>query len=223
MKIIIFDSSSIISLALNNLLYVIKELKKNFSGKFIITEQVKREIIDVPLKTKKYGLEALMIFELLKDSTLELSSSLNLIEIDRETFNILEKANHLLRTNSEYIALMSAGEASCLALSNLLTRRGIENVVCVDERTARMLCEKPENLRKLLESKLHTAIKMERANLPSPCRIIRSSELCIIALKKNLIGIHDGRQLLDALLYGLKFKGCAISSNEIELVKKFVK
>jgi hypothetical protein len=50
-------------------------------------------------------------------------------------------------------------------------------------------------------------------------KIIRSIELAYIAYKKGLVKFGDGK-LLDALLYSLKFKGCAVSSEEIEEIKK---
>ena len=54
-------------------------------------------------------------------------------------------------------------------------------------------------------------------------KFIRSSELVYMAYKKNLIGFGKSRDVLDALLYGLKFKGTTISSKEIEVIKGLVK
>jgi hypothetical protein len=50
-------------------------------------------------------------------------------------------------------------------------------------------------------------------------KIIRSTELIYVAYKKGLIKIKD-KNILDALLYALKFKGCAISNEEISQIKK---
>jgi hypothetical protein len=65
---------------------------------------------------------------------------------------------------------------------------------------------------------------MQRGNLDifSDTRIIRSAELCYIAYKDNLIGISDGIRLIDAMLYAAKYKGCAISTQEIEAIKKMI-
>lgn len=52
MKALIFDSSSIITLALNDLLYILEPLKAKFKGEFYITEDVKREVIDRPFREK---------------------------------------------------------------------------------------------------------------------------------------------------------------------------
>ena len=43
-----------------------------------------------------------------------------------------------------------------------------------------------------------------------------------LAYKKNLIPVKKNKELLDALLYGVKFKGAAISSVEIEEMKKLI-
>lgn len=220
-KTLIFDSSSIISLALNSLLYILRPLKKNFDVRFVIPEQVKRECIDRPINNKKYELEAMMINQLLEEGVLELpEKSLNR-EISSEIEIILQKANSSFKANGEWMKIIGLGEAGCIALSNVLDRKGVENVLVIDERTARMICEKPENLRKLFSNKFHKEIFMEKSNFNifQNKKIIRSSELCFVAYKKKLVGISDGIRLLDALLYAAKFKGCAISNREIQAIK----
>jgi hypothetical protein len=83
-----------------------------------------------------------------------------------------------------------------------------------------MLGEKPENLHKLLEKKLHTKIEI-RDSLKNfkDYHFIRSSEIVYVAWKKGLINLGNG-QVLDALLYSTKFSGCSISKEEIEEIKK---
>ena len=224
MKTIIFDSSSIISLALNNLLYILKNLKKEANVSFVMTEQVKKECIDKPIDDKKYELEAMMIRQLVEDKLFELTSPELNKEISVEITNVLDKANHTYRADDEWMKIIGLGEASCIALSNILDRKKVENILAIDERTARMLCEKPENLRELFSEKLHREVSMEKQNLPvfENKQIIRSAELCYVAFKKNLVGIHDGVKVLDALLYASKFKGCAISRREIDILKSSI-
>ena len=65
MKAIIFDASTLISFAMNGLLREIVGLKKIFKGKFIITKEVKSEVIDRPIKIKRFELEALKIQQLI--------------------------------------------------------------------------------------------------------------------------------------------------------------
>ena len=50
-------------------------------------------------------------------------------------------------------------------------------------------------------------------------RFIRSSELVYVAYKKGFIKLNDKRAL-EALLYATKYKGCAISWEEIEQLKR---
>jgi len=92
----------------------------------------------------------------------------------------------------------------------------------IDERTARMLCEDPENLRKLLQKKLHTNINVNKKNYDffKGFRVIRSTELIYIAHKKNIIELKDKRAY-EAMLYAIKYKGCSVSEEEIEEMKKF--
>ena len=84
-----------------------------------------------------------------------------------------------------------------------------------------MLGEMPENLRKLFERKFHTDIKMLNENVPGlkGIKFMRSSELVYVAWKKGLVKLKDGK-VLDALLYATKFKGSAISHEEIEEIKQ---
>ena len=58
MKSIVFDTGPIISLTLNNLLWIIEPLHDRFGGEFYITKAVYKELIDRPLSTKKYKFEA---------------------------------------------------------------------------------------------------------------------------------------------------------------------
>src|SRR3989338_4661541 len=178
-KAIIFDSSSLISLAMNGLLEELKKLKEIFKGDFIITKEVKNEIIDAPLKTKKYELEAMKLQSLVDGGFLTMSKILGVDEkqITKMSMKFMVLANEMFLGNGQKINLIQIGEASCLALSKLFDEKKINHVLCIDERTTRLLVEKPENL----------------------------------------------KEFLDALLYALKFKGCAISNEEIEEIKKFDK
>ena len=222
-KALIFDSSSLISLSLNGLLEELKKLKKIFNGEFIITKEVKQEVVDTPLKIKEYELEALKIQDLIDEGYLKMPDKLGIQdkEITDLTIKLMNLANTMFLGNRNEISLIQLGEASCLALSKIINERKIKNVLVIDERTTRMLVEKPENLKELLEKKMHVQIKLKESNFKSfkEFKIIRSAELMYLAYKKNLIE-WKGKEILDALLYALKFKGCAISIDEIEEIKK---
>lgn len=222
-KIIIFDASILITFAMNGLLPEFKELRKIFNGKFIITNAVKKEAIDTPLKIKRFELEALKIQNLIDEKILELPQSLGVKErdISINTQKILDEANVLFQGRGKDIHIIDVGESSCLALSKILDEQKIQNVMAIDERTMRMLCEKPENLKALLEKKLHTKINFQKLKnkLFGNCKIIRSSELIYLAYKKGLVRLN-GERVLDALLYAVQFKGCSISHDEIDEIKK---
>jgi predicted DNA-binding protein (UPF0251 family) len=209
---------------MNGLLPEIRELKKTFPGKFIIPEEVKYEIIEKPMNIKRFELEALKLNELVEDEVLELPESLGISKeiISTQTKELLEIANKtFFEVNKKEIHLIDLGETACLVLSKILNKQEIPNVVIIDERTTRMLSEKPLNLKKLLQKKLHTRIDIKKENLKhfEGIKFARSAELIYIAYKKGIVRIKNKR-VLDALLYALKFKGCAISTEEIEKIKK---
>ncbi|HLD38663.1 MAG TPA: hypothetical protein VJA20_04440 [Candidatus Nanoarchaeia archaeon] len=221
-KVLIFDSGSLISLSINGLLEELKKLKKIFNGEFIITKEVKKEVVDNPIKIKMYELEALKIQNLIDEGCLNMPDKIGITdkEITNLMFKLMNFANTMFIGNRNEIQLIQQGETSCLALSKILNEKKIKNVLVVDERTTRMLVEKPENLKELLEKKMHTNVKLKESNFKefNGFKIIRSTELIYIAYKKGLINLR-GKEVLDALLYALKFKGCAISSEEIEEIK----
>jgi hypothetical protein len=221
-KAIVFDSGALISFSMNGITDILKNLKKVFQGKFLITTEVKREVIDVPLKIKKFELEAIKIKALLDDGIFELPSSLGIkdSEIEKEDNKMLDIANSTFSGKGRNINILDHGESSCLALSKILTEKGIKNIIAIDERTTRLLVEKPENLKNIFEERMHTKITIRnQTKLFKDFRIIRSTELVYVAYKKGLIELKDPI-LLDALLYALKFKGAAISGDEIEQIKR---
>lgn len=223
MKAIIFDSGTLISFSMNGLLGELSELKKFFDGKFIITADVKREVIDKPLTIKKFELEALRIKEMLDEKILEMPSSLGINEkiLNDETEKIKRIANETLSTRGENVHLIDSGEASCVAMGVLLNRNKVENVIAIDERTMRLLCERPGNLKDIMEKKLHTKIieKKDNYRFFKGLKFIRSIELIYVAYKKGVVKMK-GKDVLDALLYALKFKGASITDEEISEIKK---
>jgi hypothetical protein len=222
MRYLIFDAGSLISLTMNGLLPILEKLKQGYDGEFIITPAVKREVIDRPLKIKKYSLEGVKMKDFLDRGVLKLSSKIvNDGVLDKETKRLLRIANSSFRVEKtrEKITLIQEGEASCLAFANLCK---CKNAIAIDERTTRMITEAPESLRKLFEKKLSKPIRFDEGSLTEfkKFRFIRSAEVLYMAYKKNLFALKKGRVLLESLLYGVKFKGCAISSKEIDEIKK---
>ncbi len=220
---IIFDASTLISFSMAGLLTELRELKKIFKGKFILSQKVKEEAIDRPLTIKRFQLEALKIKSLLDDKILELSSSIGLDDktVLAKANEILDKANTTFYGADKDIHLIELGEASALAISKMLNEKGIKNVIAIDERTTRSLSETPNELKKYLEGKLHTkmTVKQENINFFKEFKFIRSTELIYVAHKKGVLRLK-GPENLSAILYALKYKGCAISGKEIKEIIK---
>lgn len=222
-RAIVFDSGTLISFSMNGLTDVIRKLKGIFKGKFVITQDIKREIIDKPITIKRFELEALKMQALLDEGVLEMPSSLGLNdgEIAQKANEIMAEANKMFVARGKEIHLVDIGECSSLAVSRMLTEKSIPNILAVDERTIRMLTENQQGLKNFLQKKLHTKIQINQENFKmfQGFRYIRSTELVYVAYKKGLINLK-GNQVLDALLWGMKFKGAAISGDEIEQIKR---
>ena len=222
-KALIFDSGALISLTMAGLIPELEGLKKSFSGKFVITRQVKKELVDKPMTIKRFELEAIKIQHLIDDKILEIPEAFGISdsEIQKEMNFFLDLANNTFTTQKGPVKLIHFGESSCLALSKILSEKGVENIIAVDERTTRLLAEKPENLRKLMEKKLHMPISVKKENYKffENFKIIRSTELIYVAYKKGIVRFKKG-DVLDALLYALKFNGAAISGDEIREIKR---
>jgi hypothetical protein len=223
MKALIFDSGPLINLSMNGLLFTLEELKKNFDGKFLITEAVKREVVDRPMNIDKFELGALRIQRLLTKGVLEMASSVGVDEawLKNETEKLMIAANGAVRFKSIAIKIVSDAEMSCLALSSFLNKKAVENLIVIDERTTRMLVENAQNLERLMSEKLHRAVKVDLHNLKDLARhkFIRTSELVYVAYKAGVTQL-EGKKVLDALVYATKFKGASISFSEINELRK---
>lgn len=222
MKAILFDTGPIINLTLNGLLPLLEEIKKKFQVKLIITSQVKYELYDKPMKIRKFELGAIKINELIKEGVLEMPSSISIDEntLAGKTNALTQEANSLFEADGQKISIVSEAEISCIALSKILESKGIDSLVVIDERTARMLGEKPENLADIMSQKLHKRVKIRNKMSSSfSAKFIRSSELVYLAYKNKLIDYED-KKTLEALLYATKFNGASISFDEIEILKK---
>ena len=223
MKLLIFDSGPLINFSLNGMLSVLDSLKENFEGRFIITEEVKKEVYERHLHISQFEWGALKIGDLVTRRIIEMPESIGISqrEIDLVTRELMDCANRSFRTNQHPITIVSDAEISCIALAKIAKEKGHDSMLVIDERTARLLCEDPKNIEKLMSQKLHTNVTMDPKcmNKFQNIKCIRSPELAYVAYKKNLITIKDARAL-DALINATKFKGAAISWDEIKILKK---
>lgn len=223
MKYLIFDAGPLISLTMNGLLPMLVKLKKSFDGEFIITPAVRKEVIDRPLNIKKYKLEAVFVRDLIEDGILKLSNGVvSDNEVSYRTKELINEMNSILTSQrtDEKIKIIQEGEASCLAFADLC--KG-DSLIVSDERTVRLLTESPQNLKELMERKLHIGLNMKKMDSLKKYKFIRSTELAYIAYKKKLLDIEHSNENLDAILYGLKLKGTAILSEEIEEMKNLAR
>ncbi|HII15782.1 MAG TPA: hypothetical protein HA362_05725 [Nanoarchaeota archaeon] len=227
----VFDTSTIISLASNNLLWILGELKKKFKGHFYISSAVRREVIDVPLQSKKFKLEAMQVLSEVAKGNLEIFGHSEVVE--REIADLSVLANSIFMARGNYIRIAHSGELATVAIARLLGSQA----VLIDERTTRILIEEPFKLADLLESKLHTPISVNKGNLNrfrekvDDVPVMRSAELGVIAYEMGLFDRYalSGEEkyvsnpklnVLDGTLWGLRLRGCAISTEEIEAIIK---
>ena len=220
MKSLIFDAGPIISLATNNLLWLLEPLKKEFRGEFYITEAVKKEIVTRPLESKKFKFEAIQVERLIEDGALKIIDN---GYIRKQTPELLGIANDIFEANSNCIKIVHFAEVSVIAAafsSNALA-------IVIDEKTTRLLLENPRVIAKVLERTLETGIKINEDNLKqfknasAGIKTIRSVELVTVAYEKKLLDRfithipNAKKNLLEGLLWGLKLNGCAVSRDEI--------
>ena len=224
MKYLIFDSGPLINFSMNGILDSLEKLKQSFNGEFLITKEVKEEIIDTPLRIKQFELGAMRLEEIYKKGIVKLAdlTKSDVDELRRFRENYMTVANRMFKAKNKEVHLLDKGECAVLALSTIMKKKtGIDIPIVIDERTTRMICEKPENLKLLMEKKLHTKINADTKNynLFKGFKIIRSTELAYIIHKKNLFTLKNPKAF-EAIVYGLKFKGCSISEKEVELLSK---
>lgn len=223
MKAVILESGTLINLSMNGLLYIIPKLKALTDVKFLITPDVKYETIERPISIPRFQLGALRIKTLLDKQQIEMSSSLDITDQDvkQKRDELMHIANRAIKAKGKWIKIVSKAEISCLALSEILTKKGIQNLISIDERTARLLAEKPQNLEKIMSRKLHQKVHLIKQNFDAfkNFKFIRSTELVYVAHKKGILRVK-GPKALEATLYATKYKGSSISHDEIRALKK---
>lgn len=219
-KKIAFDTSSLISLVTNDLLWVLTPLKEKFNGEFLIPPSVKKELVDYPIGTNRFKFEAVRIQGLIEKNILTLKERI-------DVSSLLHSVNHIYFAGRENIKILHYGEVEALALA--IANKA--NAYVVDERTMRWLIEDPEALRQLLEAKLHVPVRMDMAtiknfmNYVKGVNVFRSTELMMVAYELGFFADYNTKEfgskdLIEGILWALRLKGCAISTEEInDLVK----
>src|SRR3989344_12501 len=207
MNDLVFDTSAIISIATNNLLDILEQLKKRFKGDFLISEAVRKEILDNPLNSKKYKLEAIMISNLIENNIFKIYSNIN---TESKTVRLLELCNNLFIVNGKAMKILDKAEVEALVLAQLL-----QGTYIVDERSIRLIVEDYKKLALLLERKLDTKITINNEKLKEfkleikSVSIIRSTELMAMAFEMGLFNEYENKyankkEILDGILWGLE-------------------
>ncbi len=209
---IVADSSSMISLAINCLSPLLDAL----NIKITVTKGVYDEIITYTIHTKRFALESMRIKRLFSDGILSVKDA-----DPKITDEILERANSIFMLNNHYLRIIHKGEAEAVSLLKEINA----NALLIDERTMRVLIENPERLRDVLSYQNNHNIGINHRNLElfkgiiPGISVIRSSEIAAIAYERGIFNNYlgsNGKDVLEAVLYALKFSGCAISWQEIE-------
>lgn len=216
-KYILCDSSSLISLTDICLEGILRFFHKN-NILFIIPPSVEYEIITRPLnmKMKAYQFSAMRLKKLLDDEVLMKVEA----ETDAPAKEILELTNSIFFAKGKPMHMVDMGEAEMIALAKSLRI----STLLMDERTTRMLVEAPFEIKDHLEEELRINVMVNSSHLQkfsdivSGMRVIRSSELVIVAYEKGYFDSFgsDKKKMLEAALYKTKFSGCSVRFDEIE-------
>ncbi len=232
MKSLVFDAGPVISLTMNNLLWLLGPLRERFGGDFLISEAVRAELVDRPLGIKRFEFEALQVQEEIDCGALKVVSGR---DVDNLTDELLALSNSIFAAKENNVSVVHRGEMSTLAIA--LLNQSAASVI--DERTTRELVEKPQHIAKHMQSHLHTKVSIDYSALAKlrqkigGLKVIRSVELAAVAYEMGLLDKYIDRcrkpspelreQLLDSVLWGVKLDGCAVSEKEIRQLKRAVR
>ncbi|RLG18111.1 hypothetical protein DRN75_02500 [Nanoarchaeota archaeon] len=213
---VVMDTSTVIVSAANCMLPLLKEIK---SAKWVIPVWVREEAIGRALEITRFAYQAIRIESAIKENTINVMYNESARELSEK---LLYLANNTFKARGKWIKIVHKGEVGVIALAKTI---GAE-YVAIDERTARTLVENPEQIKELLERRLHTNIEINTRNLQAVrditngLKVIRSAEIFVQAFKMGLFnryinGINRAK-LIRSVLWALKYKGCAIKRSEIE-------
>ncbi len=219
MKYLVVDSSSLISLSSNCLLWVLKVIKERFDVQFVITPDVRREIITNSLKIDKFRLGGVRLLKLLGDGTLIVKEDNP--SITKEIMNV---ANKIYFVKGHSYKIIHLGEVSLLSIA-----KDFNNYILIDERIFSKLIIDPVGLKQLFERRLHMPVVINKDNLlkfkklVGEFNIIKSSDLIAIMKENDLLKDYikecysskTEKDLVSGSLWALKMNGCAISINDI--------
>ena len=218
MKCVVFDSSTLISLSSSCLFNAVGRMFSEMGLRGVISSGVEAESIITPLRVKRFELNAVRIRHGVEEGWLEI------VKLDPDSNSsvaeLMSQANSSFQGPRGPLTLVHLGEVEALVLAEKLGA----HLVAIDERTTRMLVEEPEKLKRLISRRQHSKILRDKRLSDSiskrfgSLRFIRSSEIAALAFEKGFLKgeIGSGKKALEAVLYSLRYGGCALGSSEIE-------
>jgi predicted nucleic acid-binding protein len=221
MKSIVFDAGPVISLTTNNLLWILDRLHDEYQGEFYLPQAVKVELVDYPLRTKKFKFEALQVSHSIRNGVLKIVETPQIKALAEELKELL---NHCCKTRGKWMTFVHYGEMETIAAAIILNA----DAVVIDERTTRLLVEDESRLLEMLSRKMHAKLIVNESNLKKfkqwvkNLKVIRSVELVTIAYEKGhldqyLLDVPNARRtLIESLLWGVKLHGCSVTRDEID-------
>lgn len=223
LAVIVVDSSTIISCAVNCILWVFDELKAE-GVRFIVPEGVKNEVIESGLNSQKFKFEAIRVLHHFVNNTFETYNG----DLRSETSKLLSYANSSFYVKNKQLKVLQEADAQVAVLAKKINA----DAILTDERTLRMFIEDPYGIKKYLEEKFHTRVNVNERSLQNFSEyvqnipVMRSAELVVYAFDNGIFdptikrcsavkSINCRKEIISGLLYALKFSGCAISFEEI--------
>ncbi len=221
MPVIVVDSSTIISCAMNCLLWVFKELKSK-GTRFVVPKGVKKELIDSGLNSKRFKYEAVRLLDYFSDGTFEVYDK----DLRQEASKLLSYANSSFYIKNNPLKILQEADAEVAVLGSKINA----DAIATDERTLRLFAEAPDEIKKMLERRLKSNVRVDSRTLHEftkdigKMQVVRSVELIALAYsegmfnkttKTNFEDKKIKKDVIEGLLFALKFSGCAVSFKEI--------
>ena len=225
MKTFVLDASSIISLSDSCLLYLLKDLHDKLDIELVIPRSVEDESVTRPLNIKRFELNAIRIKKGIEEGWLKVRDiGDSAIKLRDELESVI---NSIFFVEDKDLTIFQRGESEAIVLAAELN----SEVFVIDERTTRALLEDPLSLHSLIQRRQGRQIQVRKEGLNKlkdlfpDVLVVRSCDLIAWAFEQKAFSrelLHE-KAALEAALYAVKFKGCAVSIEEIKEYLRSVK
>lgn len=223
MTVIVVDSSTIISCAMNCILWIFDDLKAQ-GVRFIVPAGVKNEVIDTGIKSQRFKFEAIRVLHHFVNGTFETYEG----DLSRETSELLGYSNSSFYIKNQQLKVLQDADVQVAVLAKKIGA----DAILTDERTLRLFIENPDSIKNFLQDKFHAAVTVNEDSLHrfsgymKNIPVMRSVELVVYSFENGIFnptikrcsgikGIDCIKEIISGLLYALKFSGCAISFDEV--------